>query len=77
MLPAEPLTPREEEVVRWIAAGKRNNEIASILECSHRTIESHVHNIFKKLHVETRTNICGWWYEQRQASERSPDEIKN
>jgi DNA-binding CsgD family transcriptional regulator len=59
------LTKRELEVVEWIAAGKRNREIGEILGCSSRTIQKHVQHILEKLHVETRTAVCLWSYEQR------------
>jgi DNA-binding CsgD family transcriptional regulator len=59
------LTTRELEVVEWIAEGKRNGEIAKIIECSPRTVQKHVQHILEKLHVETRTAICSWWYQQR------------
>ena len=39
-----PLTPRQAEVLGWIAAGKRNREIAKLLGCSMRTVEKHVEN---------------------------------
>ena len=65
-----PLTPRELEVVEWIAAGKRNGEIGQILECSPRTVQKHVQNILAKLDLETRTAICVWWYERRLKGER-------
>ena len=59
------LTRRELEVVEWIVAGKRNDEIGKILECSPRTVGKHVQHILEKLHVETRTSVCIWWYERR------------
>ena len=65
--PAKPLTPREEEVASWIGMGKSNSEIASILGCSPRTVETHVHNILKKLNFETRNHICAWRHERRQS----------
>jgi len=64
-----PLTPREVEVVEWIAAGKRNGEIGQIIECSPRTVQKHVQNILAKLDLETRTAICVWWYERRLKGE--------
>jgi DNA-binding CsgD family transcriptional regulator len=60
-----PLTKRELEVVEWIAEGKRNGEIAKIIECSPRTVQKHVQHILEKLHVETRTAVCSWWYQRR------------
>jgi DNA-binding CsgD family transcriptional regulator len=49
------LTDREAEVFQWVLQGKRDCEIALILSRSRRTVEKHVHNILKKLGVETRT----------------------
>lgn len=49
------LSRRECEVMRWVAEGKRDGEIAIILNISPRTAQQHVHAIFKKLGVETRT----------------------
>jgi DNA-binding CsgD family transcriptional regulator len=47
------LTPRECEVLQWISEGKRDREIAVILDLSPRTVTNHAHNIFQKLNVET------------------------
>ncbi len=52
---ALPLTGREAEVLRWIAAGKTNREIGQILGTSPRTVNKHLEQIFKKLGVENRT----------------------
>jgi len=49
------LTPREREVLHWVAAGKTNGQIAEILDASPRTIGKHLENIYEKLGVETRT----------------------
>ena len=49
------LTAREVEVLRWIGAGKRNAEIATILGVSPRTVDKHVEHPLGKLGVETRT----------------------
>jgi len=65
------LTKRELEVVEWIAAGKRNREIGEILGCSSRTVQKHVEHILEKLHVETRTAVCIWWYEHRPDGSQS------
>lgn len=48
------LTMRESEILRWIAEGKRNSEIATIVGARPRTIEKHCENIFGKLGVENR-----------------------
>jgi DNA-binding CsgD family transcriptional regulator len=60
-----PLTKRELEVVEWIAEGKRNGEIGQIIGCSSRTVQKHVQHILEKLHVETRTAACSWWFQRR------------
>jgi DNA-binding NarL/FixJ family response regulator len=49
------LTPREAEVLFWIAQGKGNQDIATILGTSVRTVHKHVENIFRKLGCETRS----------------------
>jgi DNA-binding CsgD family transcriptional regulator len=49
------LTEREAEVLGWIAHGKTNGEISSILVVSPHTVRKHVENIFMKLGVHTRT----------------------
>jgi DNA-binding CsgD family transcriptional regulator len=48
------LTPREQEVLQWISAGKTNPEIAIIQGTSPRTVQKHVEHILKKLNVENR-----------------------
>jgi DNA-binding CsgD family transcriptional regulator len=48
------LTPREVEVLGLLASGLRNNEIASRLFVSQRTVEHHVAAILRKLGVNTR-----------------------
>jgi DNA-binding CsgD family transcriptional regulator len=50
-----PLTPRERDVMRWLAAGKTDRDIAAVLGCSHRTVQKHLERIYGKLGVETRT----------------------
>lgn len=49
------LTPRENEVLRWLAAGKTNGEIATILTLARGTVNRHVERIFEKLGAENRT----------------------
>lgn len=48
------LTPREAEVLYWLAQGKSNPDIATILGAGVRTVHKHVENIFRKLGLETR-----------------------
>ncbi len=53
--PNTALTPREFEVLRLIARGLPNKQIASQLSISLRTVEGHLNNIFGKLGVTSRT----------------------
>lgn len=48
------LSPREAEVLLWIAQGKSNSEIAVILDCAAATVKKHSIRIFEKLGVEGR-----------------------
>jgi LuxR family maltose regulon positive regulatory protein len=51
----EPLRPRELEVLRLIATGLSNQEIASQLVLGRGTVKTHVNNLFRKLDVTSRT----------------------
>ncbi len=50
-----PLTAREREVLRWLAGGKTDRDIACILGISPRTVQKHLQRMYEKLGVETRT----------------------
>ncbi len=50
------LSPREAEVMLWVAQGKGNGEIAAILDLSIATVKKHTIHIFEKLGVEGRTS---------------------
>ena len=49
------LTPRELDVLTWVAKGKTNRDIAEILGMSPRTVNKHLEHIYVKLGVETRS----------------------
>lgn len=53
--PVEALTPREEQVLRLMAEGKTNKEIAAALSITERTVKFHVGAIFGKLGATNRT----------------------
>jgi DNA-binding CsgD family transcriptional regulator len=59
------LTPRELEVLRLVAAGKTNREIAAALVVSEHTVARHVQNIFTKLRVSSRTAATAFAFEHR------------
>jgi LuxR family maltose regulon positive regulatory protein len=52
----EPLTDRELEVLRLVAVGKRNREIAQDLVVTLETVKKHMSNIFGKLGATSRTS---------------------
>jgi DNA-binding CsgD family transcriptional regulator len=61
------LTEREAQVLTWVAQGKTNEVIATILGTRPATVAKHLEHIFRKLGVETRTaaaarafEACGW-----------------
>lgn len=56
--PAENLTSREEEVLRLVAQGFINKEIADTLGISLETVRQHLKNCYAKLHVRTRTEAA-------------------
>jgi DNA-binding NarL/FixJ family response regulator len=67
--PGEDLTPREEEVLKMIAWGNSNKDIASNLGISVKTVEAHKANLMKKLSFRSRIDIVrfavvrGWLQE--------------
>jgi DNA-binding NarL/FixJ family response regulator len=52
-----PLSAREEEVMRLVALGLRNAEIARKLFISEQTVKSHLSNIFQKLEIQDRVEL--------------------
>ncbi len=57
------LTEREAEVLRLVAAGRSNHDIASVLVLSPKTVERHLSNIFVKLEVSSRTAAAAYAHE--------------
>jgi DNA-binding NarL/FixJ family response regulator len=55
--PAEPLTPREIEIIKLIAEGKSSREIADLLFLSFRTIQNHRTRIMRKLTLKKNTDL--------------------
>jgi non-specific serine/threonine protein kinase len=58
--PPAGLTPRELDVLRLVAAGRANKEIAASLSISQSTVASHMNSILAKLGVESRTAAATW-----------------
>jgi len=57
------LTPRQGEVLYWIAEGKSNEEIGLILGAKVRTIAKHVEQIFVRIGVENRATAARLWHD--------------
>jgi ATP/maltotriose-dependent transcriptional regulator MalT len=57
------LTEREAEVLRLVAAGRSNHDIARVLVLSPKTVERHLSNIFVKLEVSSRTAAAAYAHE--------------
>jgi PAS domain S-box-containing protein len=63
--PAEPLTRRELEVLRLLAAGVRSRDMAERLHVSPATIKNHVQNILVKLNVHSRLEAVAYAHRHR------------
>jgi LuxR family maltose regulon positive regulatory protein len=55
-VPAQLLTPREMEILRLIAAGVSNREIAAQLYITDNTLRTHIKNTYRKLQAQSRTH---------------------
>ncbi len=56
-VPADPLTPREREVLQLVAEGKTTKEIASVLGLSVKTAETHRTKIMRKLEIHETAGL--------------------
>ena len=56
--PEEALTPRETEIVKHVAMGLRNAEVAERLAISEVTVKTHLNNIFQKLELRDRVELA-------------------
>ncbi len=54
------LTPREVEVLRLIAAGQSNREIAAALSVSPRTIERHIEHLYRKIGAHSKAEATAY-----------------
>jgi transcriptional regulator EpsA len=59
LIEAHDLSGRESEVLCWVALGKTNPEIGSILTISEFTVKNHMQSVFKKLDVSNRAQAVG------------------
>jgi DNA-binding CsgD family transcriptional regulator len=58
--PAQPLTPREQEVATLVAQGLTNRQIAGRLGIAEWTAVNHVRNVMRKLDCSSRVNVASW-----------------
>jgi len=70
----DPLTPREVQVLRLVAQGMENREIAERLVIAEATVRTHVSNITGKLHVASRTQAALYALREGIASLNGADE---
>jgi DNA-binding NarL/FixJ family response regulator len=54
---ADPLTPREVEIVKLVAEGRSTREIAELLVISEKTVEKHRGNVLEKLQMRDRVDL--------------------
>lgn len=64
----EVLTARETDVVRLVALGKTNAEIAAALHIAAGTVKNHIASIHRKLGTRNRVGIASWGWETGTAS---------
>jgi NarL family two-component system response regulator LiaR len=63
--PVDALSPREVEVLKALARGRSNKEIASALFIGEETVKTHVSNILSKLHLADRTQAAIYGLQKR------------
>jgi DNA-binding NarL/FixJ family response regulator len=55
-----PLTQREAEVLRHLANGLTNEELAEVLQMGYETVKEHLKNVFRKIGINDRTQAAVW-----------------
>lgn len=73
--PFQELTDREMDVLRLVAAGKNNREIAEILVISEKTVKTHITNILSKLHLVDRTQAAVFAWQEGIVRRNRPGAI--
>ena len=63
------LTPREEEILRLVADGRTNRDMATELSVSEATVKFHMTNILTKLHLENRAQVVAYAHRHGLASD--------
>jgi len=65
------LNPRQRDVLRLIAQGKTNPEIADALGIGYESVKSYVSDVLSKLGVDRREEAAAWWHEERSLRRRA------
>lgn len=73
--PEDALTPRERDVLQMVAEGATNREIATALFVSENTVNFHMKNILRKLHLKNRTQAAA--YAVRRGVAEPPADLPN
>ncbi len=68
----EELTPRQREALELIADGKSNQEISDSLDIEIGTVKNHVHNILKKLDINSRYEAAALYNKQKELEDATP-----
>lgn len=68
--PIDPLTAREEEVLRLVARGRTNAEIAVELFVGLSTVKTHIASLMTKLGARNRVEIAMWAYDTKRVGGR-------
>lgn len=63
--PLQLLTPREIDILKWLAKGKSNKVIGTKLSITEATVKVHVKNLLRKLKLKTRVEAAVWAVEKR------------
>ena len=73
------LTPREKEILYWLAQGLSNSEVAARMVLSEKTVKNHVSHMLKKLDLRDRTQaaIMAWKIGFAQLSPDTLDQVIN
>jgi DNA-binding NarL/FixJ family response regulator len=66
-----PLSPRELEVLRLVAAGAPSRVVAAELRVAESTVKRHLYNIYRKLEVRNRVEATNWYLRRSRTSRRS------
>jgi DNA-binding NarL/FixJ family response regulator len=67
------LTPREADVLRLMARGLSNEQVAEELHLAESTVRKHATNVYRKLDVESAREAIAWAWQQGIMSPRNPD----